>query len=181
MIRHLFTIITMISLLLCALAAGLWVRSGRTTDMLGREWPSHLVRIISTRGHLIVWEQIAPPIVTGPWAFHTVPTRRFDERCVHSAIAWSIAGASFERSAPDAALPGWHSRTVIVPDWLAALTFFALPLIRLRGALQRFSRPPRSGFCDSCGYDLRASKSRCPECGIAIARTIGAAGSIANG
>lgn len=181
MIRHFSAITAMLSLLLCALAAGLWVRSGRTTDMLGREWPSHLVRLISTRGHLIVWEQIARPIEPGPWAFHTVMTQRFDKRCVHCTTAWSIAGASFERSAPDAALASWQSRTVIVPYWLAALTFFALPLIRLRGAVQRFSRRRRPGSCHSCGYDLRASKSRCPECGIAIPRNIEGEGSFANG
>ena len=160
--------ISSISFMLCMAAVALWVRSGRTTDTLGREWPSHLVRIISTRGHVIVWEQFVPEIEPGPWARHTLPTRRFNELCVRRPAVWSMAGASFERSTPNAALPGWRSRAVIVPYWITAVLFLLIPLTHARHALHRFSQRLRPGCCAVCGYDLRASKDRCPECGNAI-------------
>ena len=40
-----------------------------------------------------------------------------------------------------------------------------IPIIRLSQQLRRLSRL-RSGLCPACGYDLRASPLRCPECGL---------------
>ena len=51
------------------------------------------------------------------------------------------------------------------------LLFLLLPLARLpaaiRWAKERYGRKP--GQCHKCGYDVRASSERCPECGTPIA------------
>ena len=54
-----------------------------------------------------------------------------------------------------------------VQYWLAALLFAIPPAIQLRTILRTRKRT-RFGLCQTCGYDLRASKERCAECGMAI-------------
>ena len=57
-------------------------------------------------------------------------------------------------------------RQYIVPFWAAAILFSVLPsawLARRRHSSQ--CRLRSEGRCIRCGYDLRATPTRCPECG----------------
>ena len=61
----------------------------------------------------------------------------------------------------------------VMPLWPIALLSALMParaaLRHTRGLIRR-----RRGCCASCGYDLRASPQRCPECGARILRPVGA-------
>lgn len=48
---------------------------------------------------------------------------------------------------------------------------FALPTIFVIDSWRRRRDRWRTGTCMRCGYDLRASKNRCPECGTSIQST----------
>jgi hypothetical protein len=66
----------------------------------------------------------------------------------------------------------WELREgMIIPHWAVA-AFFGVPaalmLIRIVRDVRR-TRRIASGRCASCGYDLRATPARCPECGKAAA------------
>jgi len=57
-----------------------------------------------------------------------------------------------------------YNTVINIPHWAPAIAFSILPAIRLIGFARRRKRL-RAGHCRSCGYDLRATPDRCPECG----------------
>ena len=67
-------------------------------------------------------------------------------------------------------------RGVALPHWFLAALCLPLPLYRfgprLRNRLRGRRRAAR-GLCPACGYDLRATPDRCPECGTAPTATTG--------
>jgi hypothetical protein len=59
---------------------------------------------------------------------------------------------------------------VRVPHWFISLLLFApFVLLAVRKAQRRRGQLRQSaGLCPGCGYDLRATPSRCPECGTGV-------------
>jgi len=50
-----------------------------------------------------------------------------------------------------------------MPIWLLIAIVLAISIHWMR----RFRNQPLEGHCRACGYDLRATPNRCPECGLA--------------
>jgi hypothetical protein len=84
------------------------------------------------------------------------------------SIFWVIGPFSFivgQQSAGDWKTPGsarWtmHLQELVVPYWFILM----LTLAPAAWMIYR-TKPTRPGHCTKCGYDLRASPDRCPECG----------------
>jgi hypothetical protein len=51
------------------------------------------------------------------------------------------------------------------PAWTTVVALLVLPLVYIKHYFFR-RRRNRAGLCINCGYDLRASPERCPECGL---------------
>lgn len=148
--------VAMVSLALTMTAAALWHRSLHANDF----WLGHrgdLVQLCRSTGGAIVW-----------WSSHHATAA--------SSAAWHYGHADRHPSDPTLSrLPRPHWPTavqdaVVIPYWLlGALTAIPLALRCLtlaRSALQRRHAPRNA--CPNCGYDLRSSAGRCPECGAVI-------------
>lgn len=59
------------------------------------------------------------------------------------------------------------STSVVAPWWSFCALGAVLPLIATRRLIRtrRWRKQTRAGLCTNCGYDLRATPEKCPECG----------------
>ena len=84
-------------------------------------------------------------------------------------IDWTVAGFS---NLQTRWIPVYSKNTrrilLILPLWLPSLPLLALVLSLGVIPLLRRRKRKKLGLCVKCGYDLRASKERCPECGEGI-------------
>lgn len=74
---------------------------------------------------------------------------------------WNRLGFIYRSSA------GGYNWGLSFPIWVIDLLAVPLPLLWLRWRIKRHKRQLRrgEGLCLACGYDLRGSEDRCPECG----------------
>ena len=67
-------------------------------------------------------------------------------------------------------LPGSFYGYASAPVWLVEPVFLILPVRAGLRAVRRWRRE-RRGACVVCGYDMRQSPGRCPECGAGVKST----------
>ena len=166
MTRRLLNLLTLLSLLLCLAAVALWARSHRHYDLAGFRLGPIGLGAVSYRGHLL-------------WVWDVDPGERavngnYDSGCaspqidgiadyVRGTAVWRVLGFSYTLIDPGGA-PSF--RGLITPTWSAVAVAATLPGARLWRRRNR-RRRAAAGFCTHCGYDLRATPGRCPECGAA--------------
>jgi hypothetical protein len=159
--RRLFNLVALLSALLFAWACWAWVRSYQ---------PRHLA-LETSRGrlYLMFWEGGSRPLAVEFWPGSTFAARAhelFREVINPSpqgqAREWLGFGYAEGRTPSIPTI-----RIVAIPMWFIAGLTGTVPVAWIvRGARQR--RRARENRCVRCGYDLRASAGRCPECGTAV-------------
>jgi hypothetical protein len=180
------------SLVICALSAAAWVRSYWISDgfVHARAGTLSVGRLGRGRLSIVTIPAIAKPEATVwtrfRWAYASdgfedpyLPYR-FGWGGTHEWHLLGFAGKSGTYDVPykpvHGSTPEFHPfsySVVAVPIWpVCALTgwpFGCLTLNMVRVAKRRRGerRLARVGLCSACGYDLRASPDRCPECGTA--------------
>jgi hypothetical protein len=182
MLRRVFTAASGLSLLMGIAAAMLWIRSYWYWDDLSfgrspRCWISYhatnwnrqfrFVRIMDDCGPAdvprhVLWEaapypdgwRARPDNTAWDWGGTCLGFTAGQVTC-KPPIGDVLTGRAFSGT----------SFVVGVPPWFASTIWLILPLCWSVG---RYARRAPSGYCRACGYDLRASQDRCPECGMPI-------------
>jgi hypothetical protein len=99
---------------------------------------------------------------------------RWEHRTIEAGMGWGNSGwewggfdvtVNTQRFLTDLR-PVSKTVTVIVPYWFLVLGASIFPLLSLvRSLRERRRLKMAGGLCLQCGYDLRATPDRCPECG----------------
>jgi hypothetical protein len=168
--RRLATLAAGASLVLCIAAAVLWLTSYRTTVAIARlqtlpasdryaqfnpRAMTRMAMLRCRRGSIsLLWNEQPSglPFEDAGWSFVTTPSPKIDSNLRNS----------FRFAARTEDFPDGRSLIVVFPAWLLTLVALALPAVWF----PRWRRRRDEGRCVSCGYDLRATPNRCPECGL---------------
>jgi hypothetical protein len=165
-----------LSLALCLAACAMWVRSYQRSENFIWRHGLDSAWIGTQRGHLqlgATWERSGNASSVphrfeywsdqafGPIDALLLMATDYGDRVAH----WNRAGfVGYSIRKPDGSL----QFNLLVPFGVVMALTGILPIgwaaARWRSR-RRDRRARRAGFCAGCGYDLRASPQRCPECG----------------
>jgi hypothetical protein len=179
-IRGLFNLIATVSLLLAFTAIVFWIRSYQHESAIGYgEANSGVFYDLIVSHGLIAFETITVPDVEldyaqGVWGYLDQPNQLVSSwrdyyRFGRVQSAWGLIYADGMRELP---ISG-NGRTitpataVAVPMWTVTGLLLLLPIARF-ASLSHSRRRQQAGLCPKCGYDLRESPERCPECGTPV-------------
>jgi hypothetical protein len=171
-VKHrLFTLLSTLSLLLFLTTAALWLRS---------YWSQEKLTWVTQNGYRSIWTAHGS-LELGFFQSQNSykPTETYAPRYSRDRADPPINGLIFLEFDPPVTFNDWQhagfalhqvhngSRLHVIafaPFWSLALLTLLLPLAWAITRLRNHHRE-QSGLCPTCGYDLRATPTRCPECG----------------
>ena len=143
----------------------LWIRSYFVMDVIYREVYDHDVSIASEFGTLQL--EIDNAHMFGALAHDKVYLgARQMLNLYRASVPFYGFGARIRRSTQlfYVTVPNYSGWQIFIPDWFLAALLMLVPLIYWR-KYKIIRHRLLLQCCPHCGYDLRATKSRCPECG----------------
>jgi hypothetical protein len=192
--RLIFTLLWAVSLLLCVAACALWVRSFWAIDSLqfGRwthqESEAVVVRLAYLESELgecsfayryhrnprsaaeVAQFRPQPQIVMLKYV--SVPASRYRDWTEDYRVPlWNTFGFDYYDSHNWSIPKQNFNMQLFIPHWFFVMVFGFPWGLRSVRRLRRRRRSARN-CCPTCGYDLRATSDRCPECGAASAHLV---------
>jgi hypothetical protein len=180
----LYGLVVLSSLLLAACALN-WIHSIFYSETLILVRGRNVYAIDNFNGELALWHGEFVPTKSYPDGLHhehwgrqsSKQTLQFSQDNLSgSEVAFGGFAITTQRHFPSTGtqtfIPQYVARhvAVVLPSWFLTILFGALPA----ATVYRWARTRRrhgEGHCEVCGYDLRATADRCPECGTPLTRS----------
>lgn len=165
--RLIFTVWSAFSMLVLLVAAAMWVRSYYWWDSAA--WPtgtSNALSVSSQFGGIDFLESYY--VANRYFGFRPQRPAKFQRnsvRCDPYRPYWRLDTANAVLGFYYDYLPNLYRR-LLIPYWAITLVSAVCPIAWL---LTR-RRTLKAGCCSRCGYDLRATPDKCPECGRPVKR-----------
>jgi hypothetical protein len=162
MLRQLFFVASVLSVLMCMATAVIWGVSRSSSCVVACRAGRRSFSIASpTDGFFLCTSSEDRPF----WDFqcYAAPQFHTNDLAIHRR-ALGFGGGLFD---DESVFGSHHVIGVLAPYWFATLFTAFLPILAIRLLLRARSRTT-VGLCRVCGYDLRATPDRCPECGSPI-------------
>jgi hypothetical protein len=180
--RKLFTLAAGLSAVLCAGACVLWARSYSRTFLVLHVTDTNrytafssvasmgCVRLLWSRPEGLEDTEGAKP--RWRWVYRSDVTREDDRRDMADPLRRFSKGVRLGRYGfaylYQPGRRGGRAYCIAAPLWLGVIPTL-LPPAAWFWNYRRMRRRSKQGRCPTCGYDLRATPDRCPECGTAAA------------
>jgi hypothetical protein len=187
--RRLFNLAAAVSLVICAATVVLWIRGSWQCDSINWASENYGGAVASANSVMVV---MFGPNYSGPDAMpigesglrglqyrHSparTPAGQDQVSCQipiakYHRLGWlgfaydpnQLVTVTFPRK-----IAYYSSHRVYFPHWALTAVAGTLPVIWVWQRWRQRSRA-KVGHCPTCGYDLRATPERCPECGTAVA------------
>jgi hypothetical protein len=157
MTRRLLNLLTLLSLLLCVTAVAMWLRSYRCQDQAILRFPNGRILLAWTGEGRVNWRQGRDDSTPPPHRTVFEQARLAPGPIMLPRTFWEHVGFR--------GYFGPSAISVIVPIWLLVAPTATPPVAWFYIYSMRPRTRARRGLCLRCGYDLRATPGRCPECG----------------
>ena len=144
-----------------------WIRGQYQFESIERDSPTH-DRLITNRPrgiYLASGPNVSDPPTETSWKVQSEPVQPDEMSALDEFHRWhGFDHGHFQAGSSERPLARTMISFVIIPHWLPVALCAVFVLLELR-KLRRRSLRSRQGVCRECGYDLRATPDRCPECG----------------
>lgn len=167
--RRLFTIASTLSLLLSVGTAAVWAWSETSSATIG--WRGKVREdLLSVSGGVVHYSVARGGGFIDPhgWIGGTSPDPiHYNEIARRDSWRFYASGFGFDRKHVG---HQYAYDDVLIPCWFLIAILALLPAMRVRKwyRTRMAAHHQRAGRCTACGYDLRATNGRCPECGTPI-------------